>query len=44
MNELVGNRPLELVGGSSSEVFRRALDAAKTPLSPLTDPGPGGIP
>lgn len=40
MQEIVGSRPLELVGGSSYEVFRRAFDAAKTPLPPLADPAP----
>jgi peroxiredoxin len=34
----------ELVGGSSYEVFRRAFDAAKAPLSPLADPAPGVLP
>ena len=28
----------EFVGGSSYEVFRRAFDAAKAPLSPLAGP------
>lgn len=30
----------EFVGGRSYEVFRRAFDAAKAPLSPLADPAP----
>ena len=30
--------PEELVGGRAYEAFRRAFDAAKTPLPPLADP------
>ncbi len=44
MKELVGNLPLELVGGSSYEVFRRAFDAAKAPLPALADPAAGALP